>query len=182
LSLPTIKSARIDGAIRRGPEWPQRSRSSGRFAQAVRPCLMCPRLIVVKRIKREHPAQMRFAKDQEMVQALAPNAPDQSLDIGILPGRARRNRSVPNAHRPHPSREDRPIGFVVVAHQVSRRCIPWECLHDLSCQPLCCRLLRHREPQQLSPAVANDPSKSVRLRLFSTCERRYEVLAEAACV
>jgi hypothetical protein len=40
---------------------------------------------------------MRLAKDNDVVQAFAPNGPNQSLGIPVLPRRMGRNRSVPNS-------------------------------------------------------------------------------------
>jgi hypothetical protein len=91
---------------------------------------MCPRPVVIKRIKGEYSAQMRFVKDQDVIQAIAPERADQPLDIRVLPGRPWRNRPVPNAHRPHASSKDWSIGRVIVAHHIGRRCVPRAGLHD----------------------------------------------------
>jgi hypothetical protein len=44
------------------------------------------RLIVIERIQSQDPAQMPFAEDQDMIQAVAPQRPDQALNIRVLPG------------------------------------------------------------------------------------------------
>ena len=43
-------------------------------------------------------AQMRLAKDDDVVQAFAANGPDQSFGKAVLPWRARSERFIPNAH------------------------------------------------------------------------------------
>src|SRR6516165_5712170 len=58
-------------------------------------------LIVIRRIRRKNLPQMRFAKDQHPVQALATHGANQTLHVRILPRRSRRDRSVADAHRPH---------------------------------------------------------------------------------
>jgi hypothetical protein len=73
-----------------------------------------------------------------------------------LPWRSRRDRSVADTHRPHPRREDMSVGTVVVAHQVGWRRGPGKRLGNLTGQPLGCRMPRHLEPQQLSPAVTQN--------------------------
>ena len=45
-------------------------------------------------------AQMRLAKDDDVVQAFAANGPDQSFGKAVLPWRAGRNWFVSNAHGP----------------------------------------------------------------------------------
>ena len=41
---------------------------------------------------------MRLAIDNDVVQALAANGPNQSFGKTVLPRRARRDRFIPNAH------------------------------------------------------------------------------------
>ena len=51
------------------------------------------------------------------------------------------------------------VGTVIVAHQISRRRCPGKRLGDLPGQPLGGRIPRHLEPQQLSPAMAQDQKR-----------------------
>jgi hypothetical protein len=57
--------------------------------------------------------------------------------------------AIPNSHRLDSAREGLPIGAVIIAPQVVRCRVPWECLHDLLRQPLRrrmpghCRNVRH---------------------------------------
>src|SRR5262245_30991089 len=69
-------------------------------------------------IRRKNLPEVRLAEDQHPVQALATHGTNQTLYIRILPRRSRRDRSVADAHRPHPGREDMSVGTVVVPHQV----------------------------------------------------------------
>ena len=97
---------------------------------------------------------MPLAEDQDLIQAIAPKCANEALRIWVLPGRPRRDWSIPNSHGPHSSSEDHPVGHVIVAHQIGRRCVPGKCLHDLLRQPLRCGMSRHREPQELSVVLA----------------------------
>src|SRR5277367_5380297 len=47
---------------------------------------MRARVIITGRIRGQHPSQMPFAKDQDKIQAVSPQCPDQPLNIGVLPG------------------------------------------------------------------------------------------------
>src|SRR5438477_5795866 len=111
-----------------------------------------PRLSNADRIRSKNSSQVRLAKDQYPIEALASHGADQTLHIRILPRRSWRDRSVADAHSPHPGREDMSVGFVIVAHQIGRRRCPGEGLGYLSGQPLRCRMSRHLEPQQLPAA------------------------------
>ena len=102
---------------------------------------------------------MSLAKDDDVVKTIPSDRADQSLHIWILPWRPSRDRAVPNSHRPDPTCEGLPIGAIIVAHQIGRRCIPRECLNDLLCQPLRCRIPGHREPKQLTPTVTQDKKR-----------------------
>src|SRR5262245_11884443 len=48
------------------------------------------------------------------------------------------------------------IGAVIVTDQVGWRTVPWESLYDLLCQPFCCRMPRHSEPEQLATSVTDN--------------------------
>src|SRR5258708_6112744 len=72
------------------------------------------RLIVIYCIRSENSPQVRLTKDQQSVQALAAHGADQTFRIAILPGRSRRDRSVPDTHGPHPGPEDMSVGTVIV--------------------------------------------------------------------
>jgi hypothetical protein len=65
---------------------------------------------------------VRFADDDQMVQALAAQYSNQTFGQTILPGRSRRDRPVSDAHhRREPGGEDASIGPVIIAHYVDRR-------------------------------------------------------------
>ena len=86
-------------------------------------CQVHADLIVVRCISRKNLPQVRCTKDQHPVQAFAAHGANQALHIRILPWRSRRDRSVSDAHGPHPGLEDISVGTVIVAHQVGRcRC------------------------------------------------------------
>jgi hypothetical protein len=42
--------------------------------------------------------EMRFARDDDVVEAFSPDRADESFDVSVLPGRSRQCRSVPNSH------------------------------------------------------------------------------------
>src|SRR5262245_34026653 len=56
---------------------------------------MSARLVVVNRIHGQNSPQMPFAKDQPMIETVAPQCADQALYISVLPGRPRRYPEFP---------------------------------------------------------------------------------------
>src|SRR5262245_26286948 len=75
---------------------------------------------------------MPFAQDQNMIQAFAAKRPDQAFHIWVLPGRARCDRAVAYPQPSHPVGEGLPVSSIIVADQITRCRIPWECFH------ICC--------------------------------------------
>src|SRR6266508_47761 len=113
----------------------------------------------MRRISGKNSPQVHLTENYHLIQALAAQCADQTFSTAILPRRPRKDRSVADTHRPHPRREDMSVGAVVVAHQVARRRGPRKRLGDLPGQPLGCRMPRHLEPQQLSPAVIQNQER-----------------------
>src|SRR5215470_11366445 len=103
LSFPKIISGRNGGASRTRLGWRQWRRTAGLPypAACFYPGQVRTDLIVIRRIKRKNLPQVRFAKDQHPVQALATHGANQTLHVRILPRRSRRDRSVADAHCPH---------------------------------------------------------------------------------
>jgi hypothetical protein len=78
---------------------------------------------------------MPIAQDHDMIQAFSPDRADEPFDVSILPRRAGRSWSVPDAHRLHSPGDDRTVGTIVVANDVSGCLIPGKSLGDLSGNP-----------------------------------------------
>ena len=61
---------------------------------------------------------MPFAKHDDMVDALSTDRAGDPFDIGVLPGRARRSRSISDAKRPKAPGDDLPISAISIAEEV----------------------------------------------------------------
>src|SRR5260221_4994064 len=59
---------------------------------------MSPQLVIVGGILRQNPTQVRFAQDDHMVEALAPDRSDQPFGEAVLPRRAWGDGLVTDAH------------------------------------------------------------------------------------
>jgi hypothetical protein len=57
--------------------------------------------IVIVGIVPEDLAEMGFAQDHDVIEAFSPDRADEPFDVSVLPGRAGRDWSIPNAHRPN---------------------------------------------------------------------------------
>jgi len=99
---------------------------------------------------------MRLTQDDEMVHALTPDRPDQSLGKAILPRRGRCRRLVPDTHRAQSACDDAAVYLIPIADEIVRRLIPGECLGQLACDPFSRRICCDIDPDQVSPAQTDD--------------------------
>src|SRR4029450_1849941 len=133
LSLLKIISGRSDDAIRTELAWRRSFRIVGQRVVAARPWpipgaygFRCSRAHIMSG-RGANP----FAEDQNMIQALAAKRPDQAFHIWVLPGRPGCDRAVANPHPSHAVGEGLPVSTIIVADQIARCRIPWECFPDL---------------------------------------------------
>ena len=64
---------------------------------------------------------MRFAQDDQMIHALAPDRSDQPFGKAILPRRRRRYRFVPDAHGAKSTCDNGAINLIPIANEVTPR-------------------------------------------------------------
>jgi hypothetical protein len=99
---------------------------------------------------------VRFAKHDHVVETFAADRADESLNVGILPGRSGCDRMVPNAHCTDPLQEDWTIRGVSIPNEISRRVVPRERLGDLARDPLRGWVCRHANRHPKSSSVAHN--------------------------
>ena len=118
-----------------------RSDSAGRlnFAKLRRVLLqraMRSGFVVIIGVSSQRSAQMRFARNDQMINALASDRPNQPFGISVLPWRRRRDWLVSDAHGPQPPPDDRAESAISVADEIAGRFVPGESLGDLTRDPL----------------------------------------------
>ena len=117
---------------------------------------MSPEFVVIVGIDGQNPAQVGFAQDHDMIQALAADRADQPLRVSVLPRRSRRRWSVPDAHGHKTSRYSMAVRGVSVADEVSGRLLPWEGLSDLAGDPFGCWISGDVDPHQAASLKRDD--------------------------
>src|SRR6202790_4357607 len=85
---------------------------------------MCSDVVVVTSIGSQDPAQMRLTKNDDMIQALAADRPDQPFGKAVLPRRGWCGRLVPDARGAQSARDDAAIDPVAISDEVVRSLIP----------------------------------------------------------
>ncbi len=88
----------------------------------------------------QNPTQMPLAKNDEMVDTLAADRPDQPFGKGVLPRRRRGNRLVTHAHGAQSTRDDGAKDAIPIADEIAWSLIPRESPCNLTRNPLRCRM------------------------------------------
>src|SRR3954451_22491362 len=114
---------------------------------------MCSGAVVVSLIRTQHMTQMPLAEYNHMIEALTSDRADQTFGIAVLPRRARRCRSVANAHGSNTPGKCFSIDTVPITNEISRHRIPAAGLADLSSYPFGRRMGRDAKPENSSTAM-----------------------------
>jgi hypothetical protein len=105
-------------------------------------------------------AKMRFAQDHDMIQAFSPDGTDESFYVSVLPGRAGRRWSVPDAHRLHSPSDDGAVATIAVANDVLRGLLPGKGFGDLAGDPFRRRIGGDVDPDQAASLKMDDRALS----------------------
>src|SRR6266446_9489955 len=93
---------------------------------------------------------MRLTENDDMIQALAADRPDQPFGKSILPRRGWGGRLVPDAHGAQSACDDGTIDAIPVSDQIARSAIPRKRRGDLTCNPLRRRVGCDADPDEIS--------------------------------
>src|ERR1700694_3237913 len=97
---------------------------------------------VVTSIGAQDPAQMRLTKNDDMIQALAADRPDQLFGKAILPRRGWGGRGGPGGPGAQSACDAATIDAIAIADEVVRSLIPRKCFPYLTCnlfgRGICC--------------------------------------------
>src|SRR5947208_8622316 len=91
-----------------------------------------------------------------MVDALASDRSDQSFGEAVLPRRAWSDRFVADAHGSQSVLDGSAVNLIPIADHVARGFIAGECLCDLACDPVCCRMRCDVDPYEISAGQSHD--------------------------
>jgi hypothetical protein len=106
--------------------------------------------MIIRKVAGQQAHEMTFMEDDHMIQAFAPDAANETLDVWILPRRPWSRDHVLNPHMPHMLLKNRALDAVPIVQEISRLLIPWKGIDDLLCRPLGrgmrCHLEAHDAP------------------------------------
>src|SRR5205807_10247248 len=91
-----------------------------------------------------------------MVDALASDRSDQSFGKAVLPRRAWSDRFVADAHGSQSVLDGSAANLIPIADHVARGLVPGECLCDLACDPVPCRMRCDVDPHEVSAGQSHD--------------------------
>jgi len=110
--------------------------------------------MIVMEIPGERTLEMPFSENEHMVEAFAPDAPDDPFNIRGLPWAPRGDYDLLDAHVLDPSPEKRAIDPVPIPEHVSRRFIPGKRFKNLPRGPVLAGVLRHVEMDHPAPFMS----------------------------
>src|SRR5713101_2443984 len=111
---------------------------------------------VVFEIILQDPAQPGLMENNDVIQALPSNGPDQALRVGVLPWWSRSSQDFPNAHPFRRVTELLPVNTVAIPQQITWGSVPREEFQELSGCPFCCRVRGHGEMNRASAVVVEN--------------------------
>src|SRR5690242_19879490 len=95
-------------------------------------------------------------EDDDSIQAFTPNRAHQSLDVGSLPGRSRRNELLLDTHAIDSMHEGRTVDRIPVAQQILGCCVVGESIDDLLGGPPCSWCISNVEMNDSAPFMLHD--------------------------
>ena len=101
--------------------------------------------MIVGNVGFQLPPQMPFIHNDNVIQALSPDTANYSLNIRILPRRARGRKYFINTKVFHSTAESSTVDAVPVADQVTRYRVEGESFHYLLSSPFRSRMIRRVE-------------------------------------
>ena len=116
---------------------------------------MSARPVIIGKVARQGAAQVSFAKDENVIQTLAPDRADDPLRKGVLPGAVRRREDFIDPHALHSVPKLLAVDLVTVAQEIGRRGVVREGVHDLLGGPVGGGVLGHVEVDE-APAVVSE--------------------------
>src|ERR1700720_4474272 len=117
---------------------------------------MSPKLIVIRSVSLQDPAQVRFAEHDEVVERFATYRSDEPLNVAVLPRRAWCRRVISDPHCTNAAGIRWTECAVAVAGQVTRRFVPRKGVSHLTRDPLGARIVRHVDGHQSPAGVAKN--------------------------
>ena len=109
--------------------------------------------VVVREVASQGTAEMLFAKDDDVIETLAPDGADEALHEGVLPGAVRRRPDFTDAHALEALPEHVPVDRIAVAEEVGRSGVVREGIHDLPGRPGRRGMLGNIEVEDAPPVV-----------------------------
>src|ERR1700736_6519271 len=102
-------------------------------------------VMVVIEISGNDTPEMAFVQNDEMIEAIVAQVPDQPLQERVLPRTSRCAEALFDPHALDPPLKCAAVNCIAIAEQVFRRAVPREGLDDLLARPLSRRILGNVE-------------------------------------
>jgi hypothetical protein len=112
--------------------------------------------MVIAKVSGEQTPEVVLAEDHDVVQTLSPDAPDEPLRVGILPGTPGGREHLRHAQAGDAPLKDVAIHRIAVPEEIPGRRVPGKGLDQLLRRPLRGRMVGHIEVHNPTPMVRQD--------------------------
>ena len=99
---------------------------------------------------------MPVIEDDHVVQAFAPDTPDHSLHITVLPRTLRCNPNLLDTYSFNSCSEVVTVNCISISNQIPWSDVSWKCFNDLLCGPNRCRMFSDVEVPDTTTVVRQD--------------------------
>ena len=110
--------------------------------------------MIILKIRSQDASQVSLVQHDHMIQTLSPDRADQAFCVRILPRRARRRDHFFDVHVPYALLENMAVDSVAITNQKSRRRLFGERFDNLLGRPICGRMRRNVEMNDMPSIVA----------------------------
>ena len=107
---------------------------------------MRPYLVVITHVRQQDVTEVALAEYNNVVKAFPSDRTDQPFSISVLAWRARRRRSITNAHGSKSSDEDLTIGAIEITDEVAGSLVPAAGFRELIGNPFRGRMRGDAQP------------------------------------
>jgi len=115
---------------------------------------MCSRLMIIGDVASEDAVEVTLAKDENVMQTLAPDRTDQALRTGVLPRTVRRRDHLLDPHGLHAVPKWLTVDLVTVAEEIGWGGVVREGVHELLGGPVGGGVLGHVEVDDPTAVVS----------------------------
>jgi hypothetical protein len=113
-------------------------------------------MVIVGNVSSQHATQMPLTQNDDVIQTLAAQGPDQPFGERILPGARRRSHDFGHAHASDAAPERVSVDGIAISHKPARRGVVRKGVDDLLGRPCGCWMFGDRQVDDSAAMVTEE--------------------------